>query len=196
MPEVMRERRAALALSQADLAAAVGLDKRQIRRYETGEAQPTLPVAKALAKALEISIDELAGAGEQSVRITGEWWSAWQTFKDGAEVHTRQQVEILQRGKELDIRALGRGIDVADGGYLWRGQLRLWDNEILMGWYAADDAAIRSKGTLYLVLHQHGQRMEGRWVGLSYDGPVQTGAAAFARTADDATELLKDLVKR
>ncbi|MBK8460314.1 MAG: helix-turn-helix transcriptional regulator [Micropruina sp.] len=196
MPEVMKERRAALALSQADLAAAVGLDKRQIRRYEMGEAQPTLPVAKALAQALEISIDELAGVGEQSVHITGEWWSAWQTYKDGAEIHTRQPIQIMQRGKDLDIRSLERGTDVADGGYLWRGQLRLWDNEILMGWYAADDAAIRSKGTLYLVLHQHGQRMEGRWVGLSYDGPIQTGAAAFARSAQDAPELLANLVQR
>ena len=49
MANVMRDRRAALGLSQADLAAAVGLDKRQIRRYEAGEAQPTLVVAKAIA---------------------------------------------------------------------------------------------------------------------------------------------------
>jgi len=195
MSEVMRERRAALALSQADLAAVVGLDKRQIRRYEVGEAQPTLPVARALAQALGISIDELAGIGEQRLQITGDWWSAWQTSKDGVEIHTRQPIQIIQRGQDLDIRAVERGIDVADGGYLWRGQLRLWDNEILMGWYAADDAAIRSKGTLYLVIHQHGQRMQGRWVGLSYDGVVQTGAAAIARTAEDAAQLLEDLVK-
>jgi hypothetical protein len=24
-----------------------------------------------------------------------------------------------------------------DGGYLWRGEPRLWDNELLMGWYGA-----------------------------------------------------------
>ena len=75
-------------------------------------------------------------------------------------MHTCQPVQIIQRGQDLDIRAVKRGVEVADGGYLWRGQLRLWDNEILMGWYAAAEEAVRSKGTLYLVLHQHGQRME------------------------------------
>jgi hypothetical protein len=43
-----------------------------------------------------------------------------------------------------------------DGGYLWRGELRLWDNEILMGWYAANDGSVRSKGTMYFVMHPHG----------------------------------------
>jgi transcriptional regulator with XRE-family HTH domain len=38
----MRRRRIEQGLSQADLAAAVGLDKRRIRRYEAGEAQPSL----------------------------------------------------------------------------------------------------------------------------------------------------------
>lgn len=194
MSEVMRERRAALSLSQAELAIAVGLDKRQIRRYELGEAQPTLPVAKALAQALGISIDELAGLGEQRLKITGDWWAAWQTAKDGVEVHTLQPVQLIQRGQDLEIRAIERSIEVQDGGYLWRGQLRLWDNEILMGWYAADDQAVRSKGTLYLVLHQHGQRMEGRWVGLSYDGPIETGRASLARNKDEAITILEGAV--
>ena len=63
-----------------------------------------------------------------------------------------------------------------------------------MGWYAADDDAVRSKETLYLVLHQHGQRMDGRWVGLSYDGPSQTGRAALARTEDEAIAILHEQV--
>jgi transcriptional regulator with XRE-family HTH domain len=193
MANVMRDRRAALALSQADLAAAVGLDKRQIRRYEAGEAQPTLVVAKALAHALQISLDELAGETEQRLQITGDWWAGWQTWKDGAPVHTSQPVQIRQRGTDLDIVALERGISTEEGGYLWRGQLRLWDNEILMGWYAADDQAVRSKGTLYLVIHPHGHQMRGRWVGLSYDGPIVSGWSAFARTEQEAQTLLQAL---
>ena len=183
MANVMRDRRAALSLSQADLAAAVGLDKRQIRRYEAGEAQPTLVVAKAIAHVLQISLDELAGETEQRLQITGDWWAGWQTWKDGAPVHTSQPVQIRQRGTDLDIAALERGnVSAEEGGYLWRGQLRLWDNEILMGWYAADDQAVRSKGTLYLVIHPHGHQMRGRWVGLSYDGPIQSGWAAVSYT--------------
>lgn len=189
----MRQRRAALGLSQNDLAAAVGLDKRQVRRYEAGEAQPTLQVAKGLAGALGVSLDELAGQDEQRLKITGEWWSAWQTTKDGQEVHTSQRIEIRQRGTELDIAAVERGITAEEGGYLWRGVLRLWDNEILMGWYAADDQAVRSKGTLYLVVHPHGHQMRGRWTGLSYDGPLQSGFAAIARTEDAATALLTEM---
>lgn len=193
MAEVMRERRAALGLSQAELAGVVGLDRRQIRRYEAGEAQPTLPVAKAIAQALGISIDELAGQTEQRLKITGEWWAGWQTWKDGKEVHTSQPIQIRQRGPELDIVALDRGISPEDGGYLWRGQLRLWDNEILMGWYAADDQAVRSKGTLYLVVHPHGHQLHGRWTGLSYDGPVISGWSAITRTEEAAQQLLAHL---
>jgi transcriptional regulator with XRE-family HTH domain len=195
MANVMRDRRAALGLSQADLAAAVGLDKRQIRRYEAGEAQPTLVVAKAIAHALQISLDELAGETEQRLQITGDWWAGWQTWKDGAPVHTSQPVQIRQRGTDLDIAALDRGISTEEGGYLWRGQLRLWDNEILMGWYAADDQAVRSKGTLYLVIHPHGHQMRGRWVGLSYDGPIVSGWSAFARTEQEAQTLLHALTE-
>ena len=195
MANVMRDRRAALGLSQADLAAAVGLDKRQIRRYEAGEAQPTLVVAKAIAHALQISLDELAGETEQRLQITGDWWAGWQTWKDGAPVHTSQPVQIRQRGTDLDIAALERGISAEEGGYLWRGQLPLWDNEILMGWYAADDHAVRSKGTLYLVIHPHGHQMRGRWVGLSYDGPIVSGWSAFARTEQEAQTLLQALTE-
>ena len=194
MANVIRDRRAALALSQADLAAAVGLDKRQIRRYEAGEAQPTLLVAKAIAHALQISLDELAGETDQRLQITGDWWAGWQTWKDGAAVYTSQPIQIRQRGTDLDIAALDRGnVGAEEGGYLWRGQLRLWDNEILMGWYAADDQAVRSKGTFYYVLHPHGHQMRGRWVGLSYDGPIQSGWSAIARTEHEAQDLLHTL---
>jgi transcriptional regulator with XRE-family HTH domain len=193
MAEVLRQRRAALALSQADLAAAVGVDKRQIRRYEAGEAQPTLPVAKAMAKKLGISIDELAGGPEQRLTLAGQWWAGWQAWQDGIETHRCQPVEIKQRGNDLDIAALRRGAEPDKGGYLWRGQLRLWDNEILIGWYAADDESVRSKGALYLVIHPHGQQFHGRWTGLSFDGPIQSGWSAFARTEDAAGRLLDDL---
>ena len=137
----------------------------------------------------------MAGETEQRLKITGDWWAGWQTWKDGAPVHTSQPVQIRQRGTDLDIAALERGISTEEGGYLWRGQLRLWDNEILMGWYAADDQAVRSKGTLYLVIHPHGHQMRGRWVGLSYDGPIVSGWSAFARTEQEAQTLLQALTE-
>ena len=44
-----------------------------------------------------------------------------------------------------------------------------------------------------LVLHQHGLHMTGRWVGLSYDGPVITGWGTMARSRDHAVQLMDQL---
>ena len=71
--------------------------------------------------------------------------------------------------------------------------MRVWDNEVLMGWYVADEGAVRSKGALYFVLHQHGIHMTGRWVGLSYDGPIITGWGAIACTEDEVIALMDKL---
>ena len=59
--EVMRTKRQALGLTQAQLAEAAGVGRRQIRRYEAGDAQPPLLVAARIARALRITLDELAG---------------------------------------------------------------------------------------------------------------------------------------
>jgi transcriptional regulator with XRE-family HTH domain len=196
MSEVIRGRRAELGMSQAQLAAIAGVDTRQIRRYESGEQQPMLSVAVAIAEALGITVGQLAGESTRRVVLTGDWWASWQTFKDGQEVLTMQQVRFVQRGDDLRVEATTRGLPVEEGGYLWRGEMRLWDNEILMGWYAADDQAIRSKGTMYLVLHPHGQSMTGRWVGLSYDGALVTGWSAMAKTQEEADRLMHELKQR
>ena len=196
MAEVIRRRRAELGLSQADLAKAAGVDTRQIRRYEAGQQQPVLSVAVAIAKALGISVSELAGAPSHRVDLTGDWWTCWQTSRGGVEDVRTQPVHLDQHGELIQIEAKARGRPVEEGGYLWRGELRLWDNEILMGWYAADDQAVRSKGTLYLVIHPDGHQMRGRWVGLSYDGPVVTGWGVLARTEEDTAGLMRQLTEK
>lgn len=134
----------------------------------------------------------VAGGESAQINVTGDWWSSWQTFKDGQEVITYQPIRMRQQGDRIDVQALSRGnVTVEEGGYLWRGELRLWDNEILMGWYAADDGATRSKGTLYFVIHTQGLQMVGRWVGLSYDGKVVSGYAAVAKDGDQARPLVE-----
>ncbi len=193
MAEVLRRRRGELGMSQAELAAAAGVDRRQIRRYEAGEQQPVLSVAVAIADALKITVGELAGIPTHRIDLSGEWWASWQTFKDGEEVVTLQEVRFRQEGELIDVETTTRGISVEEGGYHWRGELRLWDNEILMGWYAALDGGVRSKGTMYFVLHPHGQQMAGRWVGLSYDGKIVTGWGAMARSEEDATKVIDEL---
>ena len=192
--ELIKARRAELGLTQADLASQAGVDKRQIRRYEAGEVQPTLSVAAAIARALNLSLDELAGeTGPRRVDLAGDWWASWQTSKDDEEVITAQEVHMTQRADLIEVKTTTRGIEVEDGGYHWSGELRLWDNEILMGWYVAAEGGVRSKGTMYFVLHPHGVNLRGRWVGLSYDGKVQTGWGGMGKSEDDARAVIEEL---
>jgi transcriptional regulator with XRE-family HTH domain len=193
--EIIRQRRADLDMSQSDLAAKVGVDKRQIRRYESGETQPTLPIARAIARALGVSIDELAGEETHRVNLTGQWWASWQTTRSGIEKIATQEVEIKQEGSTLHIATLTRGLSVEEGGYHWSGELRLWDNEILMGWYASNDGSIRSKGTMYFVVHPHGLNMSGRWVGLGYDDQIMTGFSSMAHSREESEETMTQLVR-
>ncbi len=190
---VIRQRRAELGLSQAELAAKVGIDSRQIRRYEAGEQQPVLSAAVALAKALDISLAQLAGEVTYDLDLSGTWWCAWQTWMNGVPRIDTHRLDVHQRGELLQLDA-ERALPVAEGSYRWRGELRLWDNEALIGWYRSTDAAVRSKGALYLAIHPHGTRAGGRWVGMSYDGDVITGWGAMARTDNEARQTVQDLI--
>ena len=194
MSEVIRERRTEIGMSQRDLATAAGVDVRQIRRYEAGEQQPLLSVAVAIADALGITVGELAGKPSHRVKLGGTWWASWQTFREGAEKIASQQVEIKQEGDRLQVATITRGLPEEEGGYHWSGELRLWDNEVLLGWYAANDGSIRSKGTMYFVLHPHGLHMSGRWTGLGYDGRIMTGWAAMGQTQEESEQTMARLV--
>lgn len=181
-------------MSQRDLATAAGVDVRQIRRYEAGEQQPLLTVALAIADALDISVTELAGRPSHRIRLSGQWWASWQTSRDGVEKIATQPVEIKQEGELLQVATIARGLSEKEGGYHWRGELRLWDNEILMGWYAANDGSIRSKGTMYFVLHPHGLNMSGRWTGLGYDDRIMTGFASMGQTREESEATMASLI--
>src|SRR3954452_20896690 len=192
--EIIKRLRQEAGLSQAGLAAAAGIHTRQITRYESGEQQPALGVAHRLAQALGVTLDELAGAPGDRIKLEGTWWTAWQTFNDSQEVIATQPVGLSQHGSTISIEALERSSENEHGGYLWRGELRLWDGQILMGYYAAADGNVRSKGTMYFVLHAQGDYAHGRWVGLSYDGPIVSGFAALARTPERAQDVMTRLL--
>ena len=119
----IRQRRAELNMWRSELAAKVGVDRRQIRRYESGEAQPTLPIAKAIASALGITIDELAAEDTHRINLTGDWWACWRTWKDGTEVLNCHQISIQQQGGKQRVEKLpAQGADdpFADGVGSWR----------------------------------------------------------------------------
>jgi hypothetical protein len=46
---------------------------------------------------------------------------------------------------------------------------------------------------MYFALYQHGQHMSGRWVGLSYDGPLITGWGVIARREEEVLDLMNQL---
>jgi hypothetical protein len=89
-------------------------------------------------------MDELAGKVTYGLDLSGDWWCAWQTWKDGAPRIDTHPLEVHQRGEVLQLNA-ERAVPVAEGSYRWRGEMRLWDNEALIGWYRSTDAAVRSK---------------------------------------------------
>jgi transcriptional regulator with XRE-family HTH domain len=195
MPEVIRQRRTERGTSQKDLAAAAGVDVRQIRRYEAGEQQPLLSVAVAIADALGISVTELAGKPSHQISLSGQWWASWETSRSGVGKIATQQVEIKQEGDLLQVATVTRGLSEEEGGYHWSGELRLWENEILIGWYASTDGSIRSKGTMYFVLHPHGLNMAGRWVGLGFDDRIMTGWASMGQTREQSEDAMASLIE-
>ena len=126
--------------------------------------------------------------------LDGTLWAARQTINEGQQVIATQPVGLSQHGATVQIEALERSSENERGGYLWRGELRLWDGQVLMGYYAAADGNVRSKGTMFFILHAQGEHAHGRWVGLSYDGPVISGYAALARGQEEAQAVMTRLV--
>jgi transcriptional regulator with XRE-family HTH domain len=183
--------RLALGLSQAELAKRAGVSLRQLARYEAGEQQPVLSAAVALAGALDISLAQLAGQVSHELDLSGGWWCAWQTSKDGVPRVDTHPLTIHQQGELLQLDA---DRAPAEGSYTWRGETRLWDNEALIGWYRSTEGAVRSKGAMYLALHPHGEHAWGRWVGMSYDGVVVTGWGAIARAEEVAGKVVQNLI--
>lgn len=107
---------------------------------------------------------------------------------------TSQVVTLTQQDDLIHAQSNSRGsVDLSEGGYNWQGELRLWDNRILTGWYAADDGAVNSKGTLYFVLHPNGGNAQGIWTGCSHDGNLLSGWGALARTEEEARGQILDL---
>ena len=192
MSDVMRAKRHALGMSQVRLAEIVGVNVRQIARYEGGEQQPVLSVAAAIANALDVSLSELAGQDNPDADLRGLWWAGWQTVRDGEPWIGIQEVRANQHGQTVRLSA-DRSRPVDQGGYGWRGELRIWDREALIGWYRGSEGGVRSKGTIYFALHPQGTHAHGRWVGLSYDGAVITGWASLARSEDHARAIIEEL---
>ena len=61
MKNDVRERRTAAGLSQADLASAMSVSRQTINSIEKGRYTPSLPLALALARYFETTVEEMFG---------------------------------------------------------------------------------------------------------------------------------------
>lgn len=186
MPRALRERRTALGISQAHLAARVGVDQRQVRRYEAVHTQPALDVAARIAAALALgmTLDQLAGDGSPRLDLSGTWWLCRHGEPGEAGPQSLAVREVLTGAYPV------RAAPVCGGG--WLSELRALERA-LVGWYTVDgEQGQGPTGTRFLVLRPCGRRAVGRWVGKSGDGPLGGGVAALARTGEEAALLLHE----
>ena len=181
-PDVIRRRRAELGISIDHLAQVLGVDVRQIRRYETGDSQPSLQGARLLARELKITLDELAG-GDPT--YTGRWWAHWSGLPNS-----------LDRIGPVDLTHQGTRVSIAPATdpnltevFPWRSELRS-EREALLGWYIIDHPDHRSRGTLLLISDE--ATLGGDWVHLGLSG-LRTGSIALARTPEAAAMRLREV---
>lgn len=185
--EVIARRRSELGWTQAELGRRVGTDPRNIRRYESGEAAPTLGAAQNLAKALGITLDELVG---DAPTFGGLWWSSW----EGLAARTLSgPVHLSHHGRSVEVNPAA----VRDPAYVaedlqWRSSL-LADDESLLGWFDLHCVAVSARGTLQL--HRRGETITGTWVKISLREGMSTGSLGLGRTADAARAALATVTR-
>ena len=54
---------------------------------------------------------------------------------------------------------------------------------------------VRSKGTLYFVLHPHGLNMSGRWAGLGFDKRIMSRWASMGQTREESEKTMAGLIE-
>lgn len=127
-----------------------------------------------------------------TLQLAGDWVAVWQTRVNGADKYYVDPVSIEQH-RNLLILHNKTVEDDMEGGFLWKGELRVYDSRHLMGWYLPNQSNVMSKGVFYFVIHMQGDLIEGSWTGCSYDSDLSTGCAVMARTEERATAAMRKL---
>ena len=155
---------------------------RQIRRYEAGDSQPTLTAAKALADALDVSIDTLAG-GIPSDGITGLWWMAWRPASSPESLLVRMEIAHSGTGYLMAV-AEDPEADPAFPGS-WRATLTRSRDGSYMGYSLSLTLAS------ILLFEPRGSGWFGQWIRVPI-GPKNIGHLALARDRLNAEQLMRD----
>ncbi|MEB3023460.1 MULTISPECIES: helix-turn-helix domain-containing protein [Mycolicibacter] len=181
--EAIQHRRRRIGLTQLTVATTAGLDIEQYQRYESGKEELSLAVATAIAAALDMPLPELAGLVPRPVDLNGKWWASWQSAPgpttNNIDTHS---VAALHAGGRI----------LLDSG--WRGELRIWNNEILIGWYRPPVPVTRTRQGVFLWLPTHENYLIGRWNGVSPNNAVISGWCALARDEAESRQLADNLI--
>ena len=81
------------------------------------------------------------------------------------------------------------------GGYLWRRECKLYDNEHLLGHYLSREPNVISKSTIYFLLNRVGNFMVGKWVGCNYDYEFTWGYGVITKDKNFELKKMKKLLK-
>lgn len=182
-----------MAMSQADLARRAEVAVRQIARYEAGEQQPALNVAQRIASALQISLDELAGAYTDLIDLTGDWYLARRWANDADEVDI-MKIYLAERSYRISMASKPDESEAEAPSRMF-GELRLIDTDALIGSFAVNRSGERRSGTLLLSLQEGGLAATGLWAEISRPARrLAHGAAGMAKTPEDADRLVRGAV--
>jgi transcriptional regulator with XRE-family HTH domain len=179
---IIKQRRRALGLGQLELGDRVGVTEEQVRRWESSRQEPAATNCRRLARALNLTLDELFGVVPIGLDLSGQWYAAWDTTRHGERVVDRHTITARHTG--------GAFVFAADGDYLWSGDLHMVDGS-LMGSYLSTERDHFYRGTLYFpLIAEDYSAVIGRWTGTWADGPLGDGYGVLARDEDRAGRLM------
>ena len=95
-------------LTQIDLAALINSSQRTLSHYETGRGYPPAPTIAALAKALNVSADELLGLGHKQTHfkeLTPDQKRLWKKFQLLMELPDKDQRAVIRMVNSLSNKA-------------------------------------------------------------------------------------------
>lgn len=181
--EILRKQRKARGLDQTDIARAAGVDVRTVQRWERGERGFDFPVtAGKVARALGLTLDELAGITPIGIELSGDWHARWRTWRYGNEVIDRHPMAITQTGPRVEMDSTG--------DYQWRAEMNIVGYH-LDGTYRSIEVDRQFHGALHLWLSEDANMMIGHWSGSFFDGPMGGDWGVIARDGDKAEAMIR-----
>lgn len=129
------------------------------------------------------------------INLSGTWHAVWQTTSRGKEVLSKEILNIKQKGEKIIMENVERSSEHKPGGYLWRGEAKIFDNQHIVGSYQAREKNVVAKGTFYFLLGHLGDIMTGKWSGCNLDYDLSWGFGVISKEKDIALQEIHTLLK-